>query len=147
MKTELIIFIGLIVLIIIYLVYKYIILADKKEKLEDKNQKSIKNNFDNGPKVLNYFGADYCPFSNTDSNAYKIIKDFENEYGDRVNIKYYWTGVDTAMMKELNITYVPTILNGNNDKIELGLDKDVDTKNLSNEELKSMLLENIYNHL
>lgn len=147
MKTELILFIGLIVLIIIYLVYKYIILADKKEKLEDNNQKTIKNNFDNGLKVLNYFGADYCPFSNIDSNAYKIIKDFENDYGDRVSIKYYWTGTDAAMMKELNITYVPTILNGNNEKIELALDKDVDTTNLSNEELKSLLLENIYNNL
>jgi hypothetical protein len=50
-------------------------------------------------------------------------------------------------MKQLNILYVPTILNTNNNKIELALDKDVDTDNLSNEELKNMLLENIYNNL
>lgn len=143
MKTELILLIGLVVLIIIYLAYRYLIVRGKKEKLEDK---PIKNTFSNN-KVLSYFGAEYCPFSNTDSNAYKIIKDFENEYGDRVTIKYYWSETDADLMKELNIVYVPTILNSNNNKIELALDKDVDTKKLSNEELKSLLLENIYNNL
>jgi hypothetical protein len=143
MKTELILLIGLVVLIIIYLAYRYLIVGGKKEKLEDK---PIKNTFSNN-KVLSYFGAEYCPFSNTDSNAYKIIKDFENEYGDRVTIKYYWSETDADLMKELNIIYVPTILNSNNNKIELALDKDVDTKKLSNEELKSLLLENIYNNL
>jgi hypothetical protein len=142
MKTELILLIGLVVLIIIYLAYRYLIVRGKKEKLEDK---PIKNTFSNN-KVLSYFGAEYCPFSNTDSNAYKIIKDFENEYGDRVTIKYYWSETDADLMKELNIVYVPTILNSNNNKIELAIDKDVDTKNLSNEELKSLLLENIYNN-
>ena len=143
MKTELILLIGLVVLIIIYLAYRYLIVGGKKEKLEDK---PIKNTFSNN-KVLSYFGAEYCPFSNTDSNAYKIIKDFENEYGDRVTIKYYWSETDADLMKELNIIYVPTILNSNNNKIELALDKDVDTKKLSNEELKSLLLENIYDNL
>ena len=145
MKTELILLIGLVVLIIIYLAYRFLITdkQDKKEKLENK---PIKNMFDNN-KVLSYFGAEYCPFSNTNSNAYKIIKDFENEYGDRVTFKYYWSEIDSDLMKQLNILYVPTILNTSNNKIELGLDKDVDTTNLSNEELKKMLLENIYNNL
>lgn len=149
METELIILIILIVLVILYLAYKYFI---KKEKLEDtkKNdddQKSIKNNFENKKKIIQYFGGDYCPFSNTNSNAYKIMKDFETEYGDKVTVNYYWSGKDNEIMQSLKIEYVPTILNGNNDIIELKLPDNTDTTSLSNDELKSMLLETIYNKL
>ena len=98
-------------------------------------------------KIIQYFGGDYCPFSNVNSNAYKIIKDFENEYGDRVTVNYYWAGKDNEIMQELDVKYVPTILNGNNEKIELKLPEDVDPSGLSNEELKTILLETIYNNL
>jgi hypothetical protein len=109
--------------------------------------KTITNNFENNKKIIQYFGGDYCPFSNVNSNAYKIIKDFETEYGDRVTFNYYWAGTDNDIMKELDIKYVPTILNGNNESIELKLPEDVNTTNLSNDELKTILLENIYNNL
>jgi len=142
MDIMLIIFI-IITAVIIYLVYKYIY---AKEKLSNVKQ-PIKNNFQNNQKVLQYFGGDYCPFSNVESNAYKVVKDFEDEYGFKVSVKYYWVGKDDDYMKQLNIDYVPAILNGNNEKVELSLPEGTDTSNLSNDELKQILLENIYNKL
>ncbi len=151
METKLIILIGLVVLIILYLGYKYFIAKDNlknTKKDEDTYEpKAIKNNFENKKKVIQYFGGDYCPFSNVNSNAYKIMKDFENEYGDRVTVTYYWAGKDNEIMQALDVKYVPTILNGDNESIELKLSGDVDTTSLSNGELRTMLLENIYNNL
>jgi hypothetical protein len=73
------------------------------------------------------------------------MKDFENEYGDRVTVSYYWAGKDNEIMQALDVKYVPTILNGDNESIDLKLPEDVDTTGLSNEDLRNVLLENIYN--
>jgi hypothetical protein len=149
MKKEL--FIIIIVLVIfIYIIYKYFIKKDdnfKNIKKDDLKIESSMNNFKNKEKIIQYFGGDYCPFSNTTSNAYKVVKDFEEVYGTEVTVKYYWVGQDDIIMKDLDIQYVPTILNGNNDIIELNLPETIDTKNLSNQELKDLLLETIYNKL
>ncbi len=135
MKKEIIFLIGLILLLIGFFAYKYIFPGLFGEKFEET------------PKVIKYFGGDYCPFSNTDSNAYKVIKDFEDSYGNKVSVKYYWVGNDDALMKELDIKYVPTILNGDNKQIDLELPKDTNTNNLSSDELKNILFETIYNKL
>lgn len=146
MHKEVIIFIIILVVIVfIYYVYKYINTKQKFKNLK-KNDNKIES-IDNEEKIIQYFGGDYCPFSNSDSNAYKVIKDFENTYGDRVTCKYYWVGKDDDYMKKLNVMYVPTILNGNNEQIEIALPDDIDKTKLSNEELKVILLENIYNKL
>lgn len=138
MEIEKIVLICIIILIIGYFIYKFFFLKQNinSEKLEQTTDKELK-----------YFGGDYCPFSNTDSNAYKVIKDFEDKYGNKVSVKYYWTGKDNNVMNELNIKYVPTILNGKNIPIEIELPKDTDTSKFTNIELKNMLLENIYNKL
>jgi hypothetical protein len=168
MKKELFI-IFIVVIIFIYIIYKYFISKDKfknikkndnnivdKDKFKnikkndnDNNNtvdKSIINKFNNN-KIIQYFGGDYCPFSNNTSNAYKVMKDFEEVYGNDVTVKYYWVGQDDDIMKKLDVMYVPTILNGNNDVIELILPEKTDVKNLSNDELKDILLETIYNKL
>ncbi len=98
-------------------------------------------------KELKYFGVDYCPFSNSTSNAYKVIKDFEKEYSDKVNVNYYWVGLDDEIMKELKVEYVPYILNGTNKQIEIGLPEGTDASKLSEEELKELLLRTIYEKL
>jgi thioredoxin-related protein len=155
MKKELVILIVIIVLITIYYANKYNVVEKLKNIYNAKNNKieppiNIKSdlsNFSNGKKMIQYFGGDYCPFSNNTSNAYKVVKDFEEVYGEEVSVKYYWVGQNDDIMKELNVQYVPTILNGNNDVIELSLPENIDTKDLSNEELKDMLLETIYNKL
>jgi hypothetical protein len=143
MNKEVIIFIIILVIIgFIYIVYKYI---NGTEKL--KNIKNKLESINNKEKILQYFGGDYCPFSNTDSNAYKVIKDLEDTYGDKVICKYYWVGKDDEYMKKLNVVYVPTILNGNNEQIEIALPDNIDKNNLSNEELRILLLETIYSKL
>ncbi len=134
----------IVTIIFIYLLYRYFITKDlfNNTKEKDDDNKMIVNN-----KVIQYFGGDYCPFSNTTSNAYKVMKDFEEVYGEAVSVKYYWVGKDDDIMKELDVQYVPTILNGNNDIIELNLPENTNTKDLSNDELKQLLLETIYNKL
>ncbi len=148
MHNEVIIFLIIIVIIVfIYFIYKYINGNEKFNNLKknDNNLEAINNK----EKIIQYFGGDYCPFSNSDSNAYKVIKDFEDTYGDRVTCKYYWVGKDDDYMKELNVLYVPTILNGDNKQIDIKLPDNINVKknDLSNEELKVILLESIYNKL
>ena len=125
------IIIGFFVLIIIIGIVIYRLKSN--EKFESK--KSIK-----------YFGANYCPFSNTDSAAYKVIKEFEEKYKDKVDVKYIWTETDGDYMKAYNIEYVPTILNTSDKEIQLGLPKNTDITKPTTE-LKTILLENIYNKL
>ncbi len=156
MEIDKIILICLIILVIGYFAYKYFFQKDtstqttksdnqdKKDKLEKLEQPETQSS---QTKELKYFGGDYCPFSNTTSNAYRVIKEFEDKYTNRANVKYYWIGKDDEEMKGYNIQYVPTILNGENTPIEIELPKDTDTNNLSNEELKDILFENIYNKL
>ena len=155
MKFEHIIAIFLI-FVILFLVYRYYLSKEKLKNVDEPKQNSKieyneqlenKEKLENKDKVLQYFGGDYCPFSNTTSNAYKVIKDFEDEYGNKVTVKYYWVGKDDEHMKKLNVEYVPAILNGNNEEIELALPKGTDTKDMKIEDIKSLLLETIYNKL
>ena len=138
MKLEQVFLIGLITIIIGFVLYYIIGEFTGTEKFEKT---------DNTPKVLQYFGGEYCPFSNTDSNAYKVIKEFEDEYENKLSVKYYWVGKDDDLMKQMNIKYVPTILNNDNKQIELELPTNTDTTDLSTNELKQLLFETIYNKL
>ncbi len=139
MDTELIIIIIISVGLVLLIGYKYIM--NKNLSQEETS------NFQNEKKELKYFGGDYCPFSNSTSNAYRVIKDFEKEYSDKVNVNYYWVGLDDEIMKELNVEYVPYILNGDNKQIEIGLPKGTDGSKLSEEELKELLLRTLYEKL
>ncbi len=150
MKLEYIVAIFLI-LLIIFLINKYILSKEKLKNLEKKEEPKKepvkKEKLDNKEKILQYFGGDYCPFSNVESNAYKVIKDFEDEYGNKVSVRYYWVGKDDDYMKKLNVEYVPAILNGANEEIELALPKGTDTKSMSTDDIKNLLLETIFNKL
>lgn len=134
------------IVIILLLVLLLILFFVFKNKASEKF-KSIKNTFENKEKIIRYFGGDYCPYSNIESNAYKVMKDFEEMYGDKVSVKYYWVGPDNQIMQEFGVEYVPSILNGQNEYIELSLPENTNTENLSNDDLKSLLLETIYNKL
>ncbi len=147
MDTELIIAICIGILVILFIGYKYITNNETKNTNEELSQDKETNKFENEKKVLKYFGGDYCPFSNSASNAYKVIKDFEQEYEDKVTVNYYWVGLDDEIMKELNVEYVPYIVNGDNKQVEIGLPEGTDTSNLSEQELKELLLKTIYEKL
>lgn len=104
---------------------------------------------DSPTKTLKYFGGGYCPYSNTNSNAYKVINDFE-EYikskGD-VEVKYYWTETNQPEMEQYKIMYVPTILGRNDQPIELKLPDNIIKEGKTDEELKKDLMDYIYNSL
>ena len=126
--------IGVLILLILIGFGIYTIFFSNQEKFTEK-------------KNIKFFGAEYCPYSNKESVAYSIMEDFENKYKNKVNVEYFTVEKDNELMKKLNIQYIPTILNSKYESIELALDKNVETKDKSNEELKNLLLENVYNKL
>ncbi len=130
----------IIVAIILFLIYNHCktnnILGFANKKLGFSNKK-----------ILRYFGADYCPHSNMDSNAYHVIKDFEDKYGNEVEIIYNWSEKNPDEMAKYNVMYVPTIMNGNNQEIQIKLPDSVDKESKTPEELKNILLETIYTKL
>jgi len=98
-------------------------------------------------KILKYFGSNTCPHSMKGSRAYNIIKDFEDSHND-VNVEYYWSGKDTMdEFKKANAMYVPTIINGYYNTVELILPVNTDTSQYDDNQLKDLLLSNIYNQL
>jgi hypothetical protein len=100
-------------------------------------------------KVIKFFGATYCPYSNESSISFKVMKDFEEKYKDTVEVQYVWTDTqkDLPLAMEYDIQYVPTIYNENKEIIELGLPEGVDKENKTNDELRELLLNNIYSKL
>ncbi len=105
-------------------------------------------NFDGVKKTIKYFGANYCPYSNTESMSYKVMKDLEDKYKTDIEITYYWTDADGAEEgKKNNVQYVPTILNSKNEEIQLALPEGTNTKDMSNDQLKELLLTTVYKSL
>ena len=130
-KVMILIFVVIAVLVV-FLIYKYF----------------NKDKFTNNKKVIKFFGATYCPYSNMNSPSYKVMKDFEDKYKD-VEVQYYWTDTekDIPLAVEYNIEYVPTILNSKNESIELALPEGINKDEKTNDELRDLLLSNVYNKL
>jgi hypothetical protein len=130
--------VGLIVfVVIIVMVLVLIFVFKKKEPFNGVNKKIIK-----------YFGANYCPYSNTSSMSYKVMKDLEDKYKTNIEIKYYWTDADGAEEgKAMNVKYVPTILNSKDEELQLALPEGTDTKEMTNEQLKELLLTTVFNKI
>ncbi len=111
----------------------------KKEKFsEDASTSSLK--------TLKYFGGGYCPYSNESSNAYKVIKDFENLKTD-VKVEYYWTEQNQDKMEEYKIMYVPTILGKDDKPLDLKLPDNFDKTGKTDAEIKTALMNHIYSLL
>lgn len=125
---------GLIAVVVIVIILVIVFVYNKKEPFNGGNKKTIK-----------YFGANYCPYSNKESMSYKVMKDLEDKYKTDIEIKYYWTDADGAEEgKKNNVEYVPTILNSKDNEIQLALPEGTDTKDMTNEQLKELLLTTVY---
>jgi len=94
-------------------------------------------------KTLKYFGGGYCPYSNTNSNAYKVINEFASSHND-VKVEYYWTEDNQSDMEKYKIMYVPTILGKNDQPIELRLPDDYDKTDRTDSQLKEALMNHLY---
>jgi hypothetical protein len=116
----------------------------KKEKMTNNIEKITNGEI----KVLKYFGGDYCPHSNMDSRTYKLItEEFSKRYPN-VDIQVYWSGEENKNeFIKANAQFVPTITTENYDHVHIGLQEDVVIEGKSDDELKEMLLSNIYNQL
>lgn len=106
-------------------------------------------------KVIKYFGAHYCPFSNSLSRAYNLINNLiANKYPD-VEIELYMSDDINEENKKHHMEefrkadakYVPTVTNGKYAHINLSLPKDYITDDKTDEEITETLLENIYSQL
>ena len=142
------ILIILIVLVLLYIAFKYFFKNKEKFTTSSKSKEITEESTEptSSTNVVKFYGADYCPYSNKNSPSYKIMKDFEESYPD-VQVYYYWIGKDDEEMKDLNIEYVPTILNGKNKSIELKLPEGITPEGKTGEDLKIILLEAIHNQL
>jgi hypothetical protein len=111
-------------------------------------QEAQDNQDKSDPKVLKYFGGAFCPHSRKGSRAYNLIKEFEEIYPN-VNVQYFWTGdeMSSEEFTKANAIYVPTITNSCYNKIEMNVPEDTDTTDKSQDELKYMIMENMYNKL
>jgi hypothetical protein len=106
-------------------------------------------------KVIKYFGAHYCPFSNSRSRAYNLINNLiTNKYPD-IEIELYMSDDINeenkkhymAEFRKADAKYVPTVTNDKYAHINLSLPKDYITDDKTDEEITESLLENIYNQL
>jgi hypothetical protein len=136
--------IGLISIIVIIISIIIILIFRSRNN----KHKKIKDTFENKAKQIKYFGAHYCPYSNKESMPYKVMQDLEEKYKENVEIQYYWIDDDGGEAgKEYNIEYVPAILNSQNEEVVLGLPEGTSPENKTNDELKELLLTNVYNKL
>lgn len=144
-------FVVIIIIIVIFLLVS-VFNNNKKEKVcknkrvdmeDDKeDDKYIRSN------VLKYFGGAYCPHSREGSRAYELVKEFEATYPD-VDVQYYWSGdEDTkAEFMKADARYVPTLTNDSYNKIEMSVPQGTDTSDKSQDELKLLVMKNMYNQL
>lgn len=129
------------VVFILVIIVTIIVLA--KNKKTPFTNKSIHEDLESKVKTLKYFGCNECPYSNTNSNAYKVVTEFATLKKD-VNVEYYWTDKNQREMEQYKIMYVPTIIGLDNNPIELKLPDDYNKNGKSNIELKQALMDHIY---
>ena len=128
-------------IIIIFIIY--IIVKKSKE-----NKKKNNESFTDKEKVLKYFGSKGCPHSKKGSRTYELVKEFEDKYND-IKVQYYWSDDPSHKVdfEKANAEYVPTLTNADFKKIELILSKDEDREEKTEEELRLLLLANIYDQV
>ena len=103
------IIIALLVIVVVFFLLK----PEDKQEPENKKIENLKNK--NDKKVLKYFGAHYCPYSNEKSEAYNlIVNQFRRQYPN-LNLEVYW--IDTPQgqpeARRAQVEYVPTLTDKN----------------------------------
>ena len=142
-------FVVIIIIIIVILLFVFNNRTGCKNKDVD-NMKNIDTmeNKKADTKVLKYFGGAYCPHSREGSRACDLVKEFEATYPD-VDVQYYWSGEEDtkAEFMKADARYVPTLTNNNYSKIEMSVPPGTDTSEKSQDELKQLVMKNMYNQL
>jgi len=138
------------IVFILVIIIIIITLTKKQKKSFTNKEKFVDESIPEQTKTLKYFGGGYCPYSNKNSNAYNVIQEFIQYIKDNnlnVSVSYYWSEDAPAEMTEYDIMYVPTILGKDNKPFDLKLPDDIDKSNKTDDELKTALMNYIYNSL
>ena len=137
--TYMYIVIGIIILGVLFFIFKDKIMSEYFTTTSIMNEKLI----------LKYFGSSRCPHSKVGSKAYLLVKEFEEKYKN-VIVEYYWSDDELSRNEftKANAEFVPTITNCDYIKIELILPKCdtpdcIELRDKKPEELKELLLEEI----
>jgi hypothetical protein len=116
----------------------------KKENLTNKIEKITNGEV----KILKYFGGDYCPHSNSKSRTYKLITEEFSQRFPNVDIQVFWSNPkNSEEFQKANAEFVPTITSDNYEHITISLPEGTVIEGKSDDELKELLLTNIYNQL
>lgn len=147
-------FVIFIVSIIFILHYKS---NEKVEKLSNNNQENVINSqsqqpnqiAEEGKPTLYYFGGHHCPHSNQNSYMYKFITQKFSAEHPNVDLIVLW-GSDPQsqqLFQKYNVQYVPTLVNGKGAQINAGLPDNFNTEGKSDQELESVVIENLRNQI
>ena len=145
--------ISIVVIVILLLVSvfnnkKEKVCKNKRDNMEDDREDDREEKKYIRPKVLKYFGGAYCPHSREGSRAYELVKDFEAKYNN-IDVQYYWSGEEGTKdeFMKADARYVPTLTNCDYTKIEMSVPQGTDTSDKSQDELKELVMKNMYNQL
>ena len=133
-------------ILLVFLILLLLFLILKKSNINGSNTQNIKSFFSNNNeptkyksrnKVLKYFGAHFCPYSNKNSKAYKFINSTFRKKYPNVKIEINWG--DNEEANRANIEYYPTIANKNYRNIDLHIPRDTNSERI--------IMQEIYNQL
>jgi hypothetical protein len=116
----------------------------KKDKMTNKIE-----GIENGERrVLKYFGGDYCPHSNSNSRTYRLITEEFSQRFPNVDVQVYWSNPENREeFQKANAEFVPTITSENYEHVKVSLPENTVIEGKTDDELKELLLTNIYNQL
>lgn len=100
---------------------------NKKKIIKRRNQIT---NIPNKPKVLKYFGQDYCQYSNKQSYMYNVLNTKFRKMYPNVQIEFNWgkTQYEMNESNRANVEYVPTITNENYKNINVYISDKLDNQ-------------------
>ena len=105
---------AVIIALLVIVVCFFLLKPEDKQEPENKKIENLKNP-NNNKKVLKYFGAHYCPYSNEKSDAYNlIVNQFRRQYPN-LHLEVYWIDTPKGQPESIKaqVEYVPTLTDKN----------------------------------
>ena len=104
---------------------------------------------ENNKQKLYYFGGHHCPHSNINSHMYRFITQRLVEKYPEIDVVILWGSEPNSqeMFRRFDVQYVPTVVNENGNKINVGLPEGINVDNKNDEEVEDIVIENLKNQL
>ena len=90
---------------------------------------------ENNNQKLYYFGGHHCPHSNINSHMYRFITQRFMEKYPEIDVVILWGSEPNSqeMFRRFDVQYVPTVVNENGNKINVGLPEGMNVDNKTDE--------------